>query len=127
MLGDRYGVGPELVARLVSSFHLQTDVAGVIVGDPSVWAAGCAVSGARDLPMVASFAEARDGWSFQPRPVPIATSPMGQLSTEAGQEVIMTLAHVIEASNRSEIDGIVYGPLNKQAMRAAGHTAGDEL
>ena len=68
MLGDRYGVGPELVARLVSSFQLPNDVAGVIVGDPSVWAAGRAVSGAGDLPMFASFADAPEGWSFQSRP-----------------------------------------------------------
>ena len=127
MLGDRYGVGPELVARLVSSFQLPNDVAGVIVGDPSVWAAGRAVSGAGDLPMVASFADAAEGWSFQSRPVPLATSPMGQLSAEAGQETILTLAHLTEAAKRQEIDGIVYGPLNKQAMKAAGHTAGDEL
>src|SRR6478672_8712265 len=98
MLGDRYGVGPELVARLVSSFQLPTGVAGVIVGDPSVWAAGRAVSGAGDLPMVASFADAHEGWSFQPRSVPIATSPMGQLSAEAGRETILTLAHLTEAA-----------------------------
>ena len=32
-----------------------------------------------------------------------------------------------EAAQAGEIDGIVYGPLNKQAMKAAGHAAGDEL
>jgi 4-hydroxy-L-threonine phosphate dehydrogenase PdxA len=127
MLGDRYGVGPELVARLVSSFQLPNDIAGVIVGDPSVWAAGRAVSGVGDLPMVASFADAPVGWSFQSRPFPIATSPMGQLSAEAGQETILILAHLAQAAKRDEVDGIVYGPLNKQAMKAAGHKAGDEL
>ena len=32
-----------------------------------------------------------------------------------------------DAARAGEIDGIVYAPLNKQAMKAAGHAAGDEL
>lgn len=127
MLGDRYGVGPELVARLVSTLDLPEHVSGVAVGDPAVWAAAGGVVGAGELPVVETLGDARPGWAFLPRPTPIATSPMGRVSAEAGREVLAILSFLAEAALSGQIDGIVYAPLNKQAMKAAGHAAGDEL
>jgi 4-hydroxythreonine-4-phosphate dehydrogenase len=127
MLGDRYGVGPELVARLVSTLALPSDVAGIVVGDPLVFAEGCAVSASRIPAGVSSFAGAPRGWSFLARETAIPTAPMGQVSANAGLEVLTILGELAQAAGRGEVDGIVYAPLNKQAMRAAGHAAGDEL
>jgi 4-hydroxythreonine-4-phosphate dehydrogenase len=124
-LGDRYGVGPELVARLVTALP---EVRAVVVGDPNVLAAGFATIGAADrLPRISSLAGAGPGWSHLPRSANLPVSPMGRLSAEAGREVLDTLAFLVEAVKAGEVGGIVYAPLNKQAMKAAGHAAGDEL
>ena len=126
-LGDRYGVGPELVATLVSTVSLPSGVAGVVVGDPDVFTAGCAVAQRSKLATVASFDDVPPGWSFLPRPTAIPVTPLGRVSADAGREVLDTLTMLAKAARNGDIQGIVYAPLNKQAMKAAGHLAGDEL
>ena len=118
-LGDRYGVGPELVAKLSATPQAATGPEVVVVGDPAVWAAACRVAGVPVSP--------RGRWSFSPRPADLPPSPMGQVSAAAGREVLDTLAFLAQQVEAGEIDGIVYAPLNKQAMKLAGHAAGDEL
>lgn len=126
-LGDRYGVGPELVARLSATLDPGADTAAIVVGDGAVWDAGRLVAGSSAVPEVSTFEAAGPGWSFLARPNSLATSPMGQLSPDAGREVLATLGLLADAAKAGQIDGIVYAPLNKQAMKAAGHAAGDEL
>lgn len=126
-LGDRYGVGPELVARLTEAVALPADVAGIVVGDPDVWEAGRAVAGVPGLPRTPRFEAAPTGWSFLARPYALEVMPMGRVSAEAGREVLETLGSFAEAAREGMIDAILYAPLNKQAMKAAGHAAGDEL
>jgi 4-hydroxy-L-threonine phosphate dehydrogenase PdxA len=129
-LGDRTGVGPELVAGLIA--RPQTDAAWrtVIVGDARVFEAAQQVAGSSaPVPRVASFAEARASaapWCLLDRPFETA-APLGQVSADAGREVLDTLGTLVTAVEAGDIGGIVYAPLNKQAMRDAGHAAGDEL
>jgi 4-hydroxythreonine-4-phosphate dehydrogenase len=127
MLGDRYGVGPELVATLSTMVALDVDTSVIVVGDPLVWDAGRKVARGSALPAARSLADARPGWSFLARPFALDVSPMGRMVPEAGREVLETMSILAGAARAGEIDGIVYGPLNKQAMKAAGHAAGDEL
>jgi 4-hydroxythreonine-4-phosphate dehydrogenase len=128
MPGDRYGVGPELVARLVETYAPPADTVIVVCGDPEVWAAGQQVAGATAvLPVVTALAEAKGPWSLLPLAGGLPIQPMGRVSAEAGKEVLAILARLAAAAKAGEIDGIVYAPLNKQAMKLAGHAAGDEL
>jgi 4-hydroxythreonine-4-phosphate dehydrogenase len=53
--------------------------------------------------------------------------PIGVLSREAGVLTLHTLRLAAEAIQRKEIDGLVYGPLNKQAMKLAGLKEEDEM
>ncbi len=127
-LGDRYGVGPELVARLPHLLAPPEEVRIVAVGDPEVFAAGCSAAGvAADWPVVGSFAAATAPFSLLATPFAAEVLPRGRVSPEAGREVLATLDRLIAAVGSGEIGGIVYAPLNKQAMREAGHAAGDEL
>ena len=131
-LGDRYGVGPELVARLTAEWPDESGIRLAVIGDRRVFAAG---RHAVDLPedgfsLARSFAEVREGagnWAFLDRPFDAEVLPLGRMSPEAGREVLTTLAELVGAIGTGEIDGLVYAPLNKQAMKAAGHAAGDEL
>jgi 4-hydroxythreonine-4-phosphate dehydrogenase len=99
----------------------------MVVGDPAVWDAGRRVAEAGVLAEVVTVAEAGAGWSFLPRPFALPAEPMGRMVPDAGREVLETMEALAKAAAAGEIDGIVYGPLNKQAMKAAGHAAGDEL
>jgi 4-hydroxythreonine-4-phosphate dehydrogenase len=129
-LGDRYGVGPELVAKLLSTLPLDPSLHVVVVGDARVLERGRAVIGETGaVPRIGSFAEGRSaagGWSLLHRPFEAEVTPIGRVSTESGRETLVTLKLLADAALANEIDGIVYGPLNKQAMRDAGHAAGDE-
>lgn len=127
-LGDRYGVGPELVARLPGIVQVSDGLRVVMVGDRRVFGQGQAAAGVSDeIPIVTSFGEAQAPWSLLHRPCDAELTPLGRVSAAAGREVLDTLGFLIEATKREEIAGIVYAPLNKQAMRDAGHAAGDEL
>lgn len=127
-LGDRYGVGAELVARLPARLTIPDELRVVVVGDRRVLEQGCAVGGPpADYPTIAAFGEARAPWSLLDRPFETALGPMGRVSEAAGREVLDTLGVLVDAATQKQIDGIVYAPLNKQAMRDAGHAAGDEL
>lgn len=129
-LGDRYGVGPELVVRLRAAASLPDGLGVVIVGDRRVLAKGENSSGVSlSLPERETLASARSngGWSFLHRPCDAAVEPLGRVSADAGREVLETLAFLVDAAHSGEVDGIVYAPLNKQSMRLAGHQAGDEL
>ena len=79
------------------------------------------------MPPIATFGQAKAPWSLLNRPFDAAVQPLGQVSEAAGQEVLDTLGLLVDAAKAKEVDGIVYAPLNKQAMRDAGHAAGDEL
>jgi 4-hydroxy-L-threonine phosphate dehydrogenase PdxA len=127
-MGDRYGVGPELVASLLADWPAGAGVTPVLFGDPEVFARGCAV--ARVFPSlrhVASAAEARGGApAFVALPFDAPVGLPGHVSAAAGGEVLVTLERVLAAASADEVDGLVYAPLNKQAMRDAGHDGGDE-
>lgn len=129
-LGDRYGVGPEIVARLLEDLP-DIGVRVVVVGDPAVLERGRADTGSTStVTVVESFEEAAQSdsrWVLLDRPFAAETHPLGHVSADAGREVLDILGFLADAARKGAIGGIVYAPLNKQAMRDAGHAAGDEL
>lgn len=128
-LGDRYGVGAELVARLTSALPTDLGVRIVVVGDREVFERGRRTEGLSDpYPSAASLETLPEtAWSFVDWPFAAEVEPVGRVSADAGGEVLATLETLVAAAKAGTIQGIVYAPLNKQAMREAGHTAGDEL
>jgi 4-hydroxythreonine-4-phosphate dehydrogenase len=130
-LGDRYGVGPELVARLVAELPADLGVRIVVTGDRAVFERGRADVGAGgaypETPDMTAAADSEAPWTFLHRPFDAEVRPLGRVSADAGREVLDTLAFLTDAAGNGTVGGIVYAPLNKQAMRLAGHEAGDEL
>lgn len=118
MLGDRNGIGPEIAVRLLADPTIWGEADAVVLGDPDVLAYGQKVTGAKlpePLRLVARTICPGE---------PIGT---GKVSPKAGAEVLDHLAQLLVLFGRREIDGIVFAPLNKQAMRLGGLPAGDEL
>jgi 4-hydroxythreonine-4-phosphate dehydrogenase len=129
-LGDRYGIGPELVVRLVPELIAADGMRTVIVGDWRVFEDARARFGAGVAPpVVGALADAPVDARvvFLDRPFDAEVGPLGRVCGRAGAEVLETLTFLIGEIDRGAIDGLLYAPLNKQAMRDAGHPNGDEL
>lgn len=118
MLGDRNGIGSEITAHLLADPATYTEANLVVLGDPKVLAYGQQVTGLK-LPGQVNFLP----HTCCPDE-PIGT---GKVSSAAGAEVLDHLAQLLVLFKRREIDGIVFAPLNKLAMRRGGLAAGDEL
>ncbi|MBI3146084.1 MAG: 4-hydroxythreonine-4-phosphate dehydrogenase PdxA [Pseudogulbenkiania sp.] len=130
-LGDPAGIGPELIAKLLSQHANEGDAHIVLVGDRWLWKQGQSIAGvAIALPEVDSFAAAREHRSpcflpvnsVQPEDVQLAT-----VSAAGGASVLDVLTMCLNAAQRGEVDAICFAPLNKQAMKLAGLPFEDEL
>jgi 4-hydroxythreonine-4-phosphate dehydrogenase len=102
----------------------------VIVGDRRVFDdARDRLGATMDIPTITTFDDARMGpcLQFLHRPFEAEVGPLGRVSERAGAEVLDTLSFLVREIDRKAIDGLLYAPLNKQAMRDAGHPSGDEL
>ncbi len=132
LMGDPNGVGPELASRLLGLPEVYERARVVVVAPPPVWDAGQRVAGVSldALPVAAidelSFAPGRP--SLLPFPVIEAGSiTVGKASPAAGAAVLRQLAFAADALAAGHVEGVVFAPLNKQAMRMAGLTQEDEL
>lgn len=117
-VGDRNGVGPEITARLLAEPQTFEEADVTVVGDPRVLESGRSIAGVK---LAGSF-RAVERTEFQDEPI-----GTGKVSARAGAEVLDQLATLIDLAQRGEIDGVVFAPLNKNAMRLGGLQVGDEL
>jgi len=132
LLGDPGGVGPELAVKLLArpgNFG-RADV--VVLGDPRVLALGERAAGVRlDAARVAQV----DALTFERgRPTLVAFDwiaddelAVGRATPASGRAVLASLATAADAARAGAIDGILFAPLNKQAMRLAGMAEEDEM
>lgn len=132
MLGDRYGIGPEIVAKFLSEAGPSDRAQVVAVGDRRVFDFGQECAGTQfPYQIIDSFDKIENlGTSrlLLNRPIPdVSVQPLGRVSAESGREILDTFRYLVGCACNGEIDGIVYAPLNKQSMRLTGMTDGDEL
>jgi len=130
-IGDRYGIGPELVVALLAVQSGDVPARILVVGDPDVFMRAQRTVGTR-LPLqeVASLAAAAATdapIAFLPRPFAAGVEPLGRVAEPSGREILDTLHAMAQAAKHGHIQGLVYAPLNKQAMKLAGHPTGDEF
>jgi len=117
-VGDRNGIGPEVVARLLAEPQTYEAAEVTVFGDPRVLEFGQHVSGA----MPAGVYRKVELTSYSDEPV-----GTGRVSAGAGAEVLEQLETMLTRAQLGNIDGIVFAPLNKNAMRLGGLREGDEL
>ncbi|MFP5404983.1 MAG: 4-hydroxythreonine-4-phosphate dehydrogenase PdxA [Gammaproteobacteria bacterium] len=132
LLGDPNGVGPELAARLLAMPEVRERADVVTIGPPAVWQAAQDVAGQRFDPL-----EIIDIAREEPSPGSLSFLPLagfeasditvGRATQKAGALALQSLAFVARALQDGHIDGAMFAPLNKQAMRMAGLKQEDEL
>ncbi|MFM9899584.1 MAG: 4-hydroxythreonine-4-phosphate dehydrogenase PdxA [Polaromonas sp.] len=133
-LGDAAGIGPELIARLLSQPGI-TDAANIVlVGDPWLWLQGQATAGVDVATQpTLSLADVRSR-PDQRLPAFLAVDTLnatqvqlGLAQAACGTAVLKVLDLCMDGAKRGEVDAICFAPLNKQAMKNGGMQHEDEL
>ncbi|MGI6298496.1 MAG: 4-hydroxythreonine-4-phosphate dehydrogenase PdxA [Saccharofermentanales bacterium] len=124
-LGDAAGIGPELVAKLAASgFLQQQDARPILVGDQSVLEAGMRVANVSFPYTVATSIEdalAAEGLVLlHTNTMDASTVQIGKVSPELGSEEAGIMLKCAGFCKDGFIDGFVFAPLNKAAMRLGG-------
>ena len=115
--GDPNGVGPELVAKLLSTPDAAARAAVRLIGDRAVLAHAERTAGASIRPDVAF--EELPGCSDEAR------TP-GKANAAAGAWMLAGLARCAALARGGETDAVVFAPLNKQALKLGGLKHPDE-
>jgi 4-hydroxythreonine-4-phosphate dehydrogenase len=132
LLGDPAGVGPEMGVRLLARAENAQACEVLLVAPPSVLASGERIVGTK-IPVHA--AATREDLRFEAgRVTQLALRepegglpPIGQCSEAAGEVALEALATATALAREGFVDGIVFAPLNKHALRLAGMQEEDEL
>ncbi|MGW0789215.1 4-hydroxythreonine-4-phosphate dehydrogenase PdxA [Streptomyces sp. NPDC002911] len=125
-LGDPGGVGPELIAKLLSRPENTSAADIVIISDETELKAAGEESGfpvvhstepAEGVPLLHDNSAARPVQTFERRK-----------ATEAGGRwALGNLRTALDMAKRGEADAILFAPLNKTSLHLAGMTENDEL
>ncbi len=133
-LGDPAGIGPELIAKLLSKADVCERANVVLVGDPWLWAEGQKIAGLQvPVQSVASLREVRERFDrHQPAFLTVKTVRQedvqrGVATAAGGLSVLQALDLCMDATLAGDLDAICFAPLNKQAMKIGGMQHEDEL
>ena len=132
LLGDPAGIGPEMGVRLLARAENIDACEILLVAPASALASGERIVG-RKIPV--QPAATRDAIRFEPgrvahlvlREPEGGLPPIGQCSEGAGAIALDALATATALAREGFVDGIVFAPLNKHALRLAGMQEEDEL
>jgi 4-hydroxythreonine-4-phosphate dehydrogenase len=131
LLGDCTGIGPELIAKVLSDGHVREVARIVVIGDVRVLERGM-----RDAKVSLQYTVVPNVAAIDWREAAVPVIDLGNIdpdrfkqgavSSESGKLIGDTLAHAIGMSKRDEIDAITFAPLNKRAMYDGGWEFPDE-
>lgn len=130
--GDPSGIGPELIARLLTSQGVQEVADILLIGDKHVFEAGQTVAEAR-YRMEALDANKQDWTGLKDYPLHAMDTintddiQVAEVTKASGISVLRSLDKALDFAQKGIIDAIVFGPFNKAAMHLAGLDHDDEL
>ena len=133
-LGDASGIGPELIARLLSRSGITANANIVLIGDPWLWQDGQDIAKAKVVTQaVQSLAEVR-GRADTRLPAFLAVDTLAKEQVQrsqplaaCGASVLKVLNLCMDGTKRGQVDAICFAPLNKFAMKQGGLKHEDEL
>ncbi|KAL4901087.1 hypothetical protein BDW74DRAFT_88156 [Aspergillus multicolor] len=125
-LGDPSGIGPEIIAKLLSDAknHQRADI--ILLADMAELQSAIADAGGVHVAMSGfpgphGIQILDDGSAGQ------YTTTQCEVSQESGARSIHQLKRALKLVQAGEIDAIVFAPLNKSSLKLAGMTEEDEL
>lgn len=124
-MGDAAGVGPEIIARALAAAGAHEQVRPLVVGDAARLQRAVEITGVSlkinpvDEPEQGAYrAGAADCLDLGLVPEDL---PFGELSAAAGEAAYQYIARATDLAVAGRVQGICTAPLNKAALRAAGH------
>ncbi len=129
-MGDPAGVGPEIVIRALNDPEVRSACVPVVIGDAGVLsrAPGWGDGGPR-LTTIAEVEAASPGAGFIPVLDLANVSPslkVAEATAEGGRASMEYLAKGLKLGLEGRVDAVVFGPLNKEAMKKTGFAHHDE-
>ncbi|MDR3590612.1 MAG: 4-hydroxythreonine-4-phosphate dehydrogenase PdxA [Negativicutes bacterium] len=130
LLGDATGIGPEIVAKLCAQDRLMPYCWPVLIGDARVLAKAQQVAGVHfAVKKIADVSQA--SWDDS---VPLldqqnldpAEVEFGKINNLSGKVTGDMLVTALRLAQQGSIDGFVYAPLNKAALKYGGYEFEDE-
>jgi 4-hydroxythreonine-4-phosphate dehydrogenase len=131
-MGDPAGISPELLAKLLQRDDLTARAVVTVIGDRRVLAGGERVSGiALDFPIV-NTADAAAPSPGKPVFVDLGhLDPggisVGEVSAEGGAFAMRNFREALLMAKAGRLDGIMFTPFNKLALKRAGNPFPDEI
>lgn len=124
-LGDPVGIGPEITARTLAEVAGETGHHGIAVGDAAALRRGAAAAGLDvEVREVTGFDAAPAGPGvidvFDIGVLGTAEPEWGTVDARAGRAAVTAIEVATRAAMAREVAGIVTGPINKEAIWAAG-------
>jgi len=124
VLGDPNGIGPEIAAKVLARPQNAARADIRIYSERALLDAGSAVAGVA-VPLAT---DRGDGPRLVETPLLDGERPTpGEATLAGGRAALRALTAAATAARAGEVDGIVFAPLNKHALRLAGLAEEDEL
>lgn len=127
-MGDPSGIGPEVIAKAISSPEVATFCHPIVIGDLTRLRQAVELCGV-ELPVreIADVGAARG--QRREHPVmeivvtgpPVEDLPWGEVSALGGEAAYRAVARAAELALDGTVDAICTAPLNKEALHRAGH------
>jgi len=122
--GDPAGIGPELIARLLTELAVDDAHDVVVFTTPAELDRGFAHAGSgADRAAV----ERAGHVSVVDTGLDLSRVPVGEASEAGGRWALDHLELALAAHARGEVDALVFAPLNKSSLHLAGMTEQDEM
>ncbi|KAH8659777.1 4-hydroxythreonine-4-phosphate dehydrogenase [Xylariales sp. PMI_506] len=126
-LGDPSGIGPELIAKLLSNPANSEKADIVLLADRSELDSAVADAAGVKVLVSDAPADAHSAQILDDNSASRFKSTRGEVSEASGARCMYQLKRALAMVQAGDIDAIVFGPLNKSSLKLAGMTEEDEL
>lgn len=123
-MGDPAGVGPEICLDLLTHEHVAAHCVPIVFGDRAVLERCAEVTGKQTPSRFVSaeeIARCEKPAVFQIDSLPPDAFQPGAVNAATGQAAYDYIVTGIDAALRGDVRGVATAPINKEALRAAGH------
>jgi len=132
VLGDPAGIGPELIARLLSDPVVRGQARFVLIADEAEMQRGMQIAGLNFPYQAVDSLQALDFSTDTPlffnyRGGAAGEFPRSEASVIGGRYSLDTLEKALRLTADGDTDAIIFGPLNKTSLHMAGMAHSDEL
>jgi 4-hydroxy-L-threonine phosphate dehydrogenase PdxA len=126
-LGDPSGIGPELIAKLLSNPANSQRADIVLLADRAELELAVADAGGVSVLLSDGAAGPHGAQLLEDNTASQFVTQRAEVSVSSGARCLHQLKRALKLVEAGEIDAILFGPLNKSSLKLAGMTEEDEL